>query len=112
MLQLQVSYLATLSMTIKDEVSAEAWKLPRPVVNYPSSNRKSHFRKLMAVTDHKVDTLKKYFCFSKVTEAVAFSCSSSGLRQCGVCHLRRPPRQQDPEPVFRWHRGMVDRDGQ
>lgn len=108
MLQLQVSYLATLSMTIKDEVSAEAWKLPRPVVNYPSSNRKSHFRKLMAVTDHKVDTLKKYFCFSKVTEAVAFSCSSSGLRQCGVCHLRRPPRQQDPEPVFRSHRGMVD----
>lgn len=80
----------------------------------------------MAITDQKVDTLKKsvtfdehyrwdsrlrrlkYFCFSKVTETVAFSCSSSGLRQCGVCHLRRPPRQQDPEPVFRSHRGMVD----
>lgn len=65
MLQLQVSYLATLSMTIKDEVSAEAWKLPRPVVNYPSSNRKSHFRKLMAVTDHKVDTLKKSVTFDE-----------------------------------------------
>jgi hypothetical protein len=52
-------------MTIKDEVSAEAWKLPRPVVNYPSSNRKSHFRKLMAVTDHKVDTLKKSVTFDE-----------------------------------------------
>ena len=38
-LQLQVSYLATLSMTIKDEVSAEVWTLPRPVLKYISKNK-------------------------------------------------------------------------